>query len=240
MRIFTGPKKILHQILYPVILSLCLILPGCNMKVKYLPQIEAPYFVRIEFLEKLIHKNGDIIRKRFRNNMIRPDFYIYLKIDNVEDQGKVELRFYRSVGRTVPQDLREIRAWMKEIMNFLIRWLPRCPRAGFRVDQGYDLRNSGDAIEWLPILGKILFQALSRSPWSPVALDALNRRFSRYVQVKRLNFDYGESGKYFEYIIFIDRILNMRAGKYRYAVFLNSRLLAGGRMVVHPRPNKKD
>ncbi|MCK4942593.1 MAG: hypothetical protein KAS65_03400, partial [Candidatus Aminicenantes bacterium] len=86
------------------------------MKVKYLPQIEAPYLAELEFLEQVSHTEGETRKKIFKNKMIRPDFYIFLKINNIENQGKVVLRFYQSRTRNFCEMMNEIRSWLKMML----------------------------------------------------------------------------------------------------------------------------
>jgi len=49
-----------------------------------------------------------------------------------------------------------------------------------------------------------------------------NKKLAEYT------FDYGEEGKYYEYILFFDRVDSLGVGKYRYAVMINNRLLFEG------------
>jgi hypothetical protein len=44
-------------------------------------------------------------------------------------------------------------------------------------------------------------------------------------QVEERIFNFGEEGKYYEYIIFFDQIDNLLPGKHRYAVFYNEKLI---------------
>jgi hypothetical protein len=51
-------------------------------------------------------------------------------------------------------------------------------------------------------------------------------------KVAEKTFHFGEAGKYYEYIIFFDRVENLGAGSYRYAVFCNGRMIYEGQLVV--------
>ncbi|MCK4761033.1 MAG: hypothetical protein KAW12_02465 [Candidatus Aminicenantes bacterium] len=46
-------------------------------------------------------------------------------------------------------------------------------------------------------------------------------------RVKRKVFSFGEDGQYYEYILFFDSVAGLTAGKYRYTIFLNDRLIYG-------------
>lgn len=52
-------------------------------------------------------------------------------------------------------------------------------------------------------------------------------------------FHFGEAGKYYEYIIFFDRVDNLDPGRYRYAIFCNQRLIYEGQLVVNPREGEE-
>ena len=45
------------------------------------------------------------------------------------------------------------------------------------------------------------------------------------VKIVEKTFQFGKPGKYYEYVIFFDRVEVPRPGKYRYAVFYNGRLI---------------
>ncbi len=51
-------------------------------------------------------------------------------------------------------------------------------------------------------------------------------------QVVEKVFQFGKAGKYYEYILFFDRVEGLSFGDYRYAVFLNQRLIYEGQVVV--------
>ena len=58
-------------------------------------------------------------------------------------------------------------------------------------------------------------------------------------KVAEKTFHFGEDGKYYEYIIFFDRVDNLEPGRYRYAVFCNQRLIYEGQLVVSPREGEE-
>jgi hypothetical protein len=45
-------------------------------------------------------------------------------------------------------------------------------------------------------------------------------------------FHFGQEGKYYEYIIFFDRIEGLTPGKYRYGIFCNQRLIYEDQLIV--------
>jgi len=51
-------------------------------------------------------------------------------------------------------------------------------------------------------------------------------------RMEERTFRFGEDGKYYEYIIFFDRIDGLAAGEYRYAVFFRGKLLYEDRVRV--------
>ena len=205
------------------------------MKVKYLPQIEAPYLAELEFLEQVSHANGETKKKVFKNNKIRPDFYIFLEINNIENQGKVVLRFYQFRTRHFYEMMNEIRSWLKMILVSLNNPLPLLisfTGTGIKTDAGrYDWQTGGMLI---PVMARDLFILLSRPYLSPQIFNALHIRHQYFVQARKLDFSFGEADKYFEYIIFIDRVEKLKPGKYRYAVFLNDHLMYENNLVIHP------
>jgi hypothetical protein len=48
---------------------------------------------------------------------------------------------------------------------------------------------------------------------------------SESLKTAERTFQFGEEGKYYEYVIFFDRVEVPASGKYRYAVFYNNRLI---------------
>jgi hypothetical protein len=52
-------------------------------------------------------------------------------------------------------------------------------------------------------------------------------------KVAEKTFLFGESGKYYEYIMFFDQVEGLTPGKYRYVIFLNQHLLYEGQLQVN-------
>ncbi len=52
-----------------------------------------------------------------------------------------------------------------------------------------------------------------------------------------LSFQFGEDGKYYEYIIFTDKVSEFQAGKYRYIIFINKTLIYEDKITIE---EKKD
>jgi hypothetical protein len=50
-----------------------------------------------------------------------------------------------------------------------------------------------------------------------------NERFGKWVTEK--SFQFGKPGKYYEYVIFFDRVEDLAPGRYRYSVFYNDTLI---------------
>lgn len=51
-------------------------------------------------------------------------------------------------------------------------------------------------------------------------------------RVNRKAFGFGEDGQYYEYILFFDKVENLAPGNYRYAVFLNNKLIYENRIDI--------
>lgn len=121
---------------------------GCGVKTGYLPQVSYPYVAEMDFLKEVKNVNGKARKKRFKNDRITAPFYFLLKVNEIENNGTITVRFYET---------------------------------GPAVDMG--------------------------------------RR------VMERMFQFGQPGKYYEYVIFFDQVEGIHAGKYRYAVFYNNKLI---------------
>ena len=95
MRLFTGFKEIFRQVFYPLIILALLLISGCNMKAKFLPQIPTPYITEVEILKQVEQKDQEMKKVYFKDNQIRIPFYFYLKIENIENSGRLQVFFYR-------------------------------------------------------------------------------------------------------------------------------------------------
>lgn len=62
---------------------------------------------------------------------------------------------------------------------------------------------------------------------------------SEGTRMEERTFQFGEDGKYYEYIIFFDRIEGLSAGAYRYAIFFRGKLLYEDRLRVFEIAKKK-
>ncbi|MCU0287927.1 MAG: hypothetical protein MUF15_16240 [Acidobacteria bacterium] len=122
---------------------------GCGVKTGYLPQVSYPYVAEMDFLKEVKNINGKARKKRFKDDRVTVPFYFLLKINDIENNGTITVRFYET----------------------------------------YDSPGS---------MGRQVMERL---------------------------FQFGQSGKYYEYVIFFDQVEGIRAGKYRYAVFYNNKLL---------------
>lgn len=47
-----------------------------------------------------------------------------------------------------------------------------------------------------------------------------------------LSFEFGEDGKYYDYIIFTDKVSELTPGKYRYTVFINDKIIYEDNMKI--------
>lgn len=143
-----------------VVIVLAVTMSGCGIKASQLPVMTAPYVAEMDFFKEVKNVGGKAERERFKDNRITNPFYFYLKINDMENDGRVRVVFYK-------------------------------------------VRNKETAI------------------------------------IAEKHFRFGKPGKYYEYIIFFDRIDSAEAGKHRYAVFVNDRLLYDGPVVVREKPKAK-
>ncbi len=198
---------------------------GCNLKVKYLPQITSPYITEVEFLKQAEQGEKKIKKIYFKNNRIQVPFYFFLKIENIENSGQIDVKIYRSrSGDIINYSLKAIQTTINHLLwriNTLMGLSGRniCPeeKQDFLVDLTYtDLIHS---------LGRGHFKTLAVSIFFPRIFNLHHFRYEYYEKARELNFRFGEDGKYYEYIIFIDKINLLKPGKYRYGIFLNGYLL---------------
>jgi hypothetical protein len=52
-----------------------------------------------------------------------------------------------------------------------------------------------------------------------------NKEKAEPVKLVEKEFYFGQSGKYYEYIIFFDQVEGLSPGSYRYAIFCNNKLI---------------
>lgn len=133
---------------------------ACGVKVEQLPQVNYPYISEIEFYKEVKNVDGKARKKRFKGDRIIPPVHFFLKINEMENEGTVFVRFY---------------------------------------DEAKTL--------------------------------AAEREFY-----------YGETGKYYEYIIFFDVVEELKPGKYRYTIFFNEKLIFEEQLEIHeatPKNSKK-
>lgn len=70
----------------------------------------------------------------------------------------------------------------------------------------------------------------------PLSVGSTTDPVREYTANKRMvekSFEFGESGKYYEYIIFFDVVENLSPGKYRYGVFCNDHLIYEDGIIVN-------
>lgn len=69
-------------------------------------------------------------------------------------------------------------------------------------------------------------KAPAPSEKKPVGGAVLNKK------ITEKSFEFGKPGKYYEYVIFFDRVEALSPGKYRYAIFYNNHLIYEDRVEV--------
>jgi hypothetical protein len=62
----------------------------------------------------------------------------------------------------------------------------------------------------------------------------------RKKKVVEKEFEYGQAGKYYEYILFFDKVEGLEAGKYRYAIFCKGRLVYESQLEIKTAESKKN
>jgi hypothetical protein len=227
MRLFTGIKKIFREIFYPVTATLLLLSPGCNLQVKFLPQIRAPYISEVEFL-KQVNQNGPEIKKiPFENGVVPVTFYMFIKLENIENQGRLRVRFYRRVKRFPIEVIAAANARQRRILANLFMVLPLpVPSAWIEWTDLARASNVGAEIDLISAYGRGCFRSALQVMVFPLIFNLDHFCVVRYEKNGReLFFPFGENGKYYEYIVFIDKIRNFEPGDYRFAIFLNDRLM---------------
>ena len=55
-----------------------------------------------------------------------------------------------------------------------------------------------------------------------------------FKKVKEISFEFGEDAKYYEYIMFIDKVEKLKPGNYRYVIFLNNHLFYEDSITISP------
>lgn len=51
-------------------------------------------------------------------------------------------------------------------------------------------------------------------------------------KVAAFSFDFGQAGKYYEYILFFDRVSDLKPGSYHYVIYLRKTLIYEGKLVI--------
>lgn len=241
MRLFTGIKKVFREIFYPVTAALVLASSGCNLQVRFLPQIDAPYISEVEFL-KQVDPNGSEIRKiRFENDTVTGTFYIFVRLENIENRGTLKVKFYRSVIRSAPAMLKAVNRRLIRSLNGFLDMIPFphfVPGLAIRAIRELPGPDAQDA-DLISAFCRACSGFGLRLPVLPPAFN-LGRFFvERYEKINHeLSFCFGEEGNYYEYILFIDKIQNPEPGHYRYGIFLNKRLILDDMLEVQLPPEK--
>lgn len=135
-------------------LSQVFFFPGCGIKVDQLPFMSYPVVSEVEFLKEVRNVEGKAKKKHFKDDRVTSPFFSFIKLDEVENNGVLSIRFYTDFGK-----------------------------------------------ESREIAGK--------------------------------EFEFGEAGKYYEYIMFFDVVEKIEPGTYRYGIFVNDRLLYEGKLIIY-------
>ncbi|MCP4156863.1 MAG: hypothetical protein GY757_54625 [bacterium] len=72
--------------------------------------------------------------------------------------------------------------------------------------------------------GQTVKHSIPGKGWEAVKLSRPGKGWKRVAQKR---FEFGEPGKYYEYIILFDRVEGLPPGKYRYGIFCNEKLIYG-------------
>lgn len=168
---------------------------GCGIKMEYLPQVSYPYVAEMDFLKGVKNVDGKARKKRFKNDRITVPFYFLLKVNDIENNGSIAVRFYES-----PEPL----AQTGNVPAGNVPEQGQAKKAKVKEAKAKEAVNAGEVVN---------------------AGDAAKPEESMGRQVVERTFQFGQPGKYYEYVIFFDRVDGINAGKYQYAVFYNDKLI---------------
>ena len=245
MRILPVSKKIFRQVFH-LVAGLSIIGGwGCGMKVKYLPDVPAPYISELGLYKKVTTSdNGEVRRVPFAKEPLSTPCYFYLRLENVENQGELVVRFYSL--RRIPAS-RLLTGLMRSIRFIGVVWIyhPMSPvHAVVRfmefdltdMDMALTAARRGEIAGWVRKVGLHLVLTGGRLP----SFEESRFFWSRYAFQSQLEFAYGQPGAYYGHIMFIDRVAHLPAGPVIYVGTLNGRLIfeksetVGGKGESHP------
>ena len=58
-------------------------------------------------------------------------------------------------------------------------------------------------------------------------------------KIHQITFEFGEDGKFYEYILFTDKISKLKGGRYRYIIFINNHAIYENRFRVEPSEKER-
>lgn len=232
MRLFTGIKKILRQVFYPLIIFTISLFFACHMKVKYLPQIAAPYITEVGILKQVEQEDREIKKTEFKNNLVRVPFYFYMKIENIENSGQIKVMFYREKTGSVFQHSTMIQYMVLNHVFRLGNMLPILPLIAIGNDPDRYFRLDPALADIFRYLVMGYFKTGLVVMQFPRTFNSDHFMFGYFGKATELDFQFGEQGKYYEYIILVDKISRLEPGKYRFGIFLNGALIYQQDMTV--------
>jgi hypothetical protein len=205
---------------------------GCDMKVKYLPQIAAPYISEVGFFKQVQQDDNGIKKIFFKDRQIRIPFTFYLKIENIEDSGQIKVVFYGKKSGSLLEYGKRTLLITREYILWRVRWLSGTSPPAPSMDRDWSLSRGPGFVDRLHSLMIGWFKTLATLVQFPMIFNPGHFNTSYLQRETELNFRFGEDGKYYEYVIFIDKVRHMEPGMVRYGIFLNGNLMYQGDLTV--------
>jgi len=188
-------------------------------------------------MKEVRQSESGIKKIHFKNNMVRSPFYVYLKINGIENKGMVTMRFYQREYLYTPASI--LRIW------FLFH------RSSFYTSDLSFSKNPFMNFLHSPVVDSFAFKTVGFSIFrqfcrgyffffssrliTPYVFDLSHFYYPLHKSIKEMIFKFGEQGKYYEHIIFIDKVSTLLPGQYRFAIFLNNILTYEGYLNIFPR-----
>ncbi len=176
-----------------------------------MPQISHPYMAEMEFFKEVRNVEGKPKTKIFPDGRVTSPFYFLLKLKELENNGTVKVRFYRLKDKPPPKK-----------------------KTGKPGEKKPGEKKRGEKKPLRKKIGQesvpenLQEKAPEKSQEAAVPAGK-EEPLGRWAAEKQ--FSFGEEGKYYEYVLFFDRI-DVKPGGYRYVIFYNDRVLYGDRFLV--------
>ncbi|MCP4215362.1 MAG: hypothetical protein GY765_11940, partial [bacterium] len=186
-------------------------LSGCGVKALNLPQVSYPYTAEMEFLKEVRNVQGKVKKKKFKRGRISSPFYFLLKIKEIENDGTIAVRFYRDTAppKTEGKDSTTPKGTGK----------PSRKKAKPPGTEG-NVKPGGIGSGRTTVENNAQSKAGGKEKASPIKSQKDGGRL-----LAEKTFQYGKPGKYYEYVIFFDKVKELKPGIYRYVILHDERVL---------------